>query len=127
MIQEEHVSFETAKLLKIKKFDFPCMHVYQDNGNFISLHTLCGWRYACNSELVAEYSAPTQAVAMRYLREVHNLFIELKVSKNTFLWGYRVSNPNGSTSCLHASTFNTFEEACEAAIKYYLENLIKNV
>lgn len=133
MIQEQYVSFETAKLLKTKEFDFPCMHVYQDNGNFISLHALCGWRYACNSELVAEYSAPTQAFAMRWLREVHNLFIQVciiphttvtmeqkyylfTVHKDRRMLAFRKDHPN--------EYYATYEEACEAAIKYCLENLV---
>ena len=129
MIQEEYVSFETAKLLKTKEFDFPCMHVYQDNGNFISLHALCGWRYACNSELVAEYSAPTQALAMRWLREMHNLYIvaEPDTCYEHCFYGtiyYKGEDCYTEQSDYAPDGVDTPEEACEAAIKYCLENLI---
>ena len=65
------------------------------------------------------YNNYTLYVATKWLRKVY-----IKISKNTFLWGYRVSNPNGSTACLHASVFNTPEEANESAVWCCVNNLI---
>lgn len=122
-ITEDYVSFETAKLLKEKGFNEPCWCYW--NFGQEEYPTLLRYRH-CNSDdyLEEKPTAPTLQMAMKWLRKVHKIFIEPKMSKNTFLWGYRVSVSNGSTVCLHASTFNECEESCEAAIKYCLENLI---
>jgi len=128
MITEDYVSFETAKLLKEKGFDCSCEYQYINCSSghpfLTDIRDDAGCYYK-NSEIGEdEYSAPTLQMVMKWLREVHNLFIEPKISKNTFLWGYRVSISNGSTRCIHANIFNKYEEACESAIKYALENLI---
>jgi len=128
MITEDYVSFETARLLKEKGFDCSCEHQYINCSSghpfLTDIRDDAGCYYK-NSEIGEdEYSAPTLQMVMKWLREVHNLFIEPKISKNTFLWGYRVSISNGSTRCIHANIFNKYEEACESAIKYALENLI---
>ena len=115
-ITEDYVSFEIAKLLKEKGFHEVCKCQYGRHGDI-------SWT-SCNNGNVTTFARPTLQMAMKWLREVNKLFIEIKMSKNTFLWGYRVSISNGSTSCLHANNFNKYEEACEAAIKYCLENLI---
>lgn len=124
MITEDYVSFETAKLLKEKGFDvyvrsFYEKDVYRTKEEFNTNNVLWNWNISD-----FRYSAPTLQMAMKWLREVYNLYIEMKISKNTFLWGFRVSLSNGSTSYSHANVFSNYEEACEAAIKYCLEKLI---
>ena len=129
-ITEDYVSFETAKLLKEKGFNEKCWGLYEslfddDDNPKVSWGR---WIESAHTNFFEDEfficSAPTLQMAMKWLREVHKLFIEIKMSKNTFLWGHRVSISNGITSYLHANTFNKYEEACEAAIKYCLENLI---
>ena len=126
-IKEDYVSFETAKILKEKGFDESISMVYMSYGDLCKLHrydSICNSNYNDITKNYFECTAPTLQMAMKWLREVHNVFIEPKMSKNTFLWGYRVSISNGRTRCIHANIFNKYEEACEAAIKYCLENLI---
>lgn len=136
-IEEDYVNFETAKLLKEKGFDSDevgCLGGFYSERCYAYGHgikTQSGQEVGIvyddlrNCDLdYDEYLRPTQAMAMKWLREVHKIFIEPKMSKNTFLWGYRVSISNGSTVCFHTNIFNEYEEACEAAIKYCLENLI---
>lgn len=132
MITENYVSFEVAKLLKEKGFDARCRYYYIQTGEMFEIdarfHTVLTTQELLNLQIVGEKEercvAPTLQMAMKWLRKVHKIFIEPKMSKNTFLWGYRVSVSNGSTVCLHANIFNECEEACEEAIKYCLENLI---
>lgn len=122
MITEDFVSLETAKILKDKGFDESCEHIY-DGDDYLTAND-CGY---INNQLSNEYFcalAPTIQMAMKWLRKVHKIFIEPIMSKNTFLWGYRISKSDGSTFCLHANTFNECEAACDAAIKNCLENLI---
>lgn len=121
-ITEDYVSFETAKLLREKGFKESTL-AYTYNQDMVAYYS----QPRVTDDYTVEagrYPLPTLQMAMKWLREVHNIFIEPKMSKNTFLWGYRVSISNGSTVCLHAKIFNKCEEACEASIKYCLENLI---
>ncbi len=119
MITEDFVSVETAKLLKEKGFDEAVRCFYD-----IRTEILCDDCVKTKNSYTESIAAPTLQMAIKWLREVYNLYIEMKISKNTFLWGFRVSLSNGSTSYSHANVFSNYEQACEAAIKYCLENLI---
>lgn len=129
MITEDFVSFETAKLLKEKGFyqDFynsliPVWH-YNGNKKVLSFTEDDGYP----SEIQEWYSAPTLQMAMKWLREVHHIPIEI-------LWHYDSNSDVEEWYFVHhaelrilpnnISYFDTYEEACEAAIKYCLEKLI---
>ena len=86
MIEESYVSFNTAKMLKETGFDIPCRGLYvtdrtgyyefREYDNKQTKDDLCwntedGFQY--------EYLAPTQALAARWLREVHNIDITVDV------------------------------------------------
>ena len=128
MITEEYVTFETAQLLKENGFDVPTTTLYNQNGDF----GLCegftnGMKTLCNTDLTKYYrsdfiSAPSQAMAMRWLREDKKRII------NAWFDGYdyqsEVGKPEDEIFTLIGDEFKTYEEAVEAAIKYCLENLI---
>lgn len=121
-ITEDFVSFETAKLLRDKGFDESCEHIYDGDGYLLAND--CG---NINADPQSEYFcalAPTIQMAVKWFRKVHKIFIVPTMSRNTFLWGYRVLKSDGSTFCLHANTFNECEDACDAGLKNCSENLI---
>lgn len=134
MITEDYVSFETAKLLKEKGFDEPCECFYDTGNNDVSI--VNGWMDISNSELEERefvcYSAPTLQMAMKWLREVHNIFIDIvsRFSMNAdkdVCFSYSCKKLIGTyKSCYEHSDGEwwNYEDACEAAIKYCLENLI---
>lgn len=72
MIEESYVSFDTAKLLKEAGFDEVCSLFYLSNeGDRCLMHSR-------NSELdKGHYSCPTQALAERWLREVHRIVVDV--------------------------------------------------
>jgi hypothetical protein len=148
MITEDYVSFETAKLLKEKGFDEYCKSVYHV-GSVCSVASLGYHNNEGYGELIEEkqnsdfgkydnaISAPTLQMAMKWLREVHNLECDIsfnpysKASKEPPYWmsisTSKFDNPYHSSilwKSLVRTHFDTYEEACEAAIKYCLENLI---
>ena len=143
MITEDYVSFETAKLLKEKGFDCEC-RAYYTNSVVIGeeLHLSRNEPYDYNNGIYPSYSAPTLQVAMKWLRETHNIYIAVNItySENPKIFhpDYYVSISNTKTgeTCikemctlvedetLTPKGFNTPEEAYEASIKYCLENLI---
>ena len=124
MTTEDYVSFETAKLLKEKGFyqDFynsliPVWH-YNGNKKVLSFTEDDGYP----SEIQEWYSAPTLQMAMKWLREVHKLYMYTAFAGMEEVWFSRIYNKDKHLKDL--DDFNTYEEACEAAIKYCLENLI---
>ena len=134
MMQEQYVSFETAKLLKQKGFNAICLMLWFDeNHPFLADRRDEDGNYFKNSELKEEeYSAPTQAFVMKWLRENHNLFIEPTVGVTGDKWWYDfdIIPVNGRDIKwnhyveMPVVEYGSPEEAIEVAIKYCLENLV---
>ena len=141
MTEEAYVSFEVAKLLKEKGFNERSKKIYKPNGKSKTL----GW-YATNSILSEHYhlscccTMPTQQVAMRWLREMYKMYVCIGIKcfmphlgkidgYSACIW-YKPENNEG-ICCYWAyppkqqEAWDTYEAATEAAIKYCLENLIK--
>lgn len=73
MIEDKLVSFEVAKLLEEKGFDEPCRARYDHKG------ILYCEKYPIESsgaEMHNSILCPTQQMAMKWLRETHNIIIE---------------------------------------------------
>jgi len=133
MITEDYVSYETAKLLKEKEFDEECraFYVKSKECGIELFHAKEPYNY--NNNVHPCTSAPTLQMAMKWLREVHNLVIEPYRTACGYL--YTISSiPYGSTKYDNSQAFNgddedsgqwsTWEKACEDGVKYCLENLI---
>ena len=130
MITEDYVSLETAKLLKEKGFDEEVRTFYSYDSEIKTWEFEEDDRWDTpNSWGYGEYylSAPTLQMAMKWLREVHKCFIEIKEYFDIKQYQAFVSKYGKTTYCepdwFHPIC-NSYEEACEAAIKYCLENLI---
>ena len=134
MITEDYVSFETAKLLKEKGFDGDGSHFYE-NKKIVSFVDY--WNRITPYERYCAIECPTLQMTMKWLREVHNQIIvpgvriEDPISGiiNGYIAGiWYIPKNNGGAFCYTSPTpyngYPSFEEACEAAIKYCLENLI---
>ena len=134
MIQEDYVSYKTAKLLKKKGFDEPCEGFYVNSG--VLSHTLSN---ANNSKwdeekyTIGYISAPTLQMAMKWLREEHDIFIAINIIPNItvtmeqryyFFKPYKNRRIHNFPLDYSIQCYETYEEACEAGIKYCLKNLI---
>ena len=136
MIEEQFVSFETAKLLKEAGFDVPTRgtwrknytgdaafveHFYGQTTDDISRHSADGFQH--------EYLAPTQALAARWLREVHKLHVFAKriyeYALDKFSWGYYIQSSNYEYCKNFEVGFDSYEEAMEAGLKHGLESVKK--
>lgn len=126
MITEDYVSFETAKLLKEKGFNGLCT-AYYDCFTTDNFH--CGYEptdfNSIDTKIRNIVAAPTIQMAVKWLREVHNLFIGIEyvnIAGLGFTYQAIISKLNDYYNyCIHKKSY---DEACEAAIKYCLENLI---
>ena len=132
MITEDYVSFETAKLLKEKGFDVPC-NCYGTFNSVNLAYRFCltdkytDWNKHFGKTII---SCPTLQIAMKWLREVHNLAIQIELIdflEHGEVWLYSVierKTIKQLTGRDEDFTEHSYEEACEAAIRYCLENLI---
>ena len=120
-ITENYVSFETAKLLVRKGFDF--------NAEYESYYTLEGVIVYFKDKTQDINIAPriTLQMAMKWLREVHNTNIDIVSVWNQKRFEYQVFivTPENAKHCyVDEKLYLGYEEAAEAGIKYSLEHLI---
>ena len=82
MMEDTLISFETAKLAKEKKFNIPCENFYieyidDDVADLFNYEEQRGSGYAelyrNNQEF--KYSAPTQSLLQKWLREIHKIIV----------------------------------------------------
>ena len=133
MITEDYVSFEVAKLLKEKGFEgYSILTIYDENAANVYIKELQEkyLPYSSDDSKLKEfyYTQPTLQMAMKWLREVHNLYIEISLScdredKNAKIFDASIFNVQNQRY-KKLSNIQGYESACEAAIKYSLENLI---
>ena len=142
MVKEDYVSFEIAKLLKEKGFDTLCTVWYAEYTSQYNNDTYNVIQYDDHNRFEKGYKflfyVPTLQMAMKWLREVHN--INISVGPHSYREGkpfdYEFVYWNGvkyhtpydekhpTYHELFGKTWKKHEEAVEAAIKYCLENLI---
>ena len=130
MITEDYVSFETAKLLKEKRFDESTSMVYMSYGDLCKLHRYDSIRNSNYNDITKNYfecTAPTHQMAMKWLREKKDIIIVIQpeyfnVESKCSMWSCDTWwNDNYEKV---QGDFSSYEEAVEAALKYVLENLI---
>jgi len=134
MIREDYVSFEVAQLLKEKGFDELCYACYEYFESGVTLYK--GWPVEYKGEPVhntnERVKCPTLQMAMKWLREVHDIFIEIMIfdeedriglsEDERYCWNIHY-NSSGNIRPFSGKA-KTPEEASGSAIKYCLENLI---
>ena len=124
MVKEEYVTFETAKLLKEKGFDEECWCYYhkQKLEHYFRKVSNKGWTTSGN------ISSPTQQMACRWLREIHNLCVAPYAA--AYRYGFTIDKADTGSGIGNEydfypeDEFETWEEACEAGILYCLKNLL---
>ena len=127
-ICEQFVSFDTAKMLKEAGFYIPCFTQYTERGTV--------WR--CNdpenfNKSDNVYSRPTQALAARWLREVHGIHVIITEEAYTnginYLWQVLIYNPS-SVDCWDDKSTGLYGDngeykAHEAALEAGLQEAVK--
>lgn len=120
-MKEDYVSFEIAKLLKEKGFDVCTKSFYKKTDQLLH-HNTCALAYFGNSTTLP---APTLQMAMKWLREKYKLNIIISVDDLDWFYSIIDYTHKGDVKMLNdLAGFNSYESACESAIKYCLTNLI---
>jgi hypothetical protein len=141
-MQEELITFETAKLAKEKGFIIPCENYYVDyvDDDVVDLFNYeeqrgSGFAELCRNNLDYKTSAPTQSLLQKWLREVHN--IEVLINRippeailsskkngksilnnyNCYVWSLN-NNPRIANN---GSFHETYEEALEVELQEALK------
>ena len=125
-IIEDYCDFETAKLLKEKGFNAPtCGFYYDDYTEELIVSSPSNHNGSINA-----FSAPSQGHVMKWLREVHNIEINILMSalnsdnSREYMFDVFFTNERYLEPSKTKAGFKSYEEAAEAAIKYCLTNLI---
>lgn len=126
MVKERYCSPEVSKLLKEKGFNEKVICYYDDGGS-LKLNKFAEFQ-CCNQGYGSSvFAAPTQSMAMDWLREVHKISIEITST------GYLIDDDvkwECDIKAGHRLYFRcitnekSFKTCADAAIKYCLENLI---
>lgn len=129
---ETLITFKTAKLAKEKKFNVECFNYYQDshragvkNINSPLTNSLIDELHEDDKYCIIFYTAPSQSVLQKWLREEHNIHIWASCKTNDD--GKTVFIPHGRTipdtiknklvvDVIPYSTYINYEEAIEEAL-----------
>lgn len=134
MITEDYVSFGIAKLLKEKGFDEPCRAIYalivkKNLEIYESASAFSNTDIITKNLRAAVCTCPTLQMVMKWLREVHHIYIQINLYLVPKGYGADIIHVDSMDTLAYVrkeddSQYDTYEQAAEAAIKYYLENLI---
>ncbi len=123
MIDEDYVSFETAKLMEEKGFDECTLLSYDKNGN-----NKDALRPFLEGE--GDVRRPTLQMAVKWLRTKKGIAVIPVLSSildnEKFLWDIKIVVAKTGDVYSQGWVYEEQEEAYEAAIKYCLKNLVKN-
>lgn len=133
-ITEDYCSYEIAKLLKEKGFREYCEAIY-----FILENEDYRWSKIdipirdCSTCKPAAILCPTHQMAMKWLREKHNIDIFIRLADDYVKYGSEEPKYTFSIDCpkkciediiFYPNDFEKFEVATEVALLYVLKNII---
>ena len=118
MMEEEYISFETAKMLD--GIEFHCVGCYTENGSTDALDVMNAIN---NKEKL--YPRITQSILSRWLREKYNIYVSVQIYDS--VWSFQIVNLNNKSEEQHGflrGSYDSYEEALEEGLQYAL-SLIK--
>lgn len=138
MITEDYVSFEVAKLLKEKGFNEEIETLISPDGKIYHCDERSVFKIPHktikNSDIniyIDDCSCPTIQMTMKWLREVHNIFIDI-YTLSPLVYIYRVCLISDTTgylyedyACEEGERFMSYKEAVEFALDYCLNNILE--
>ena len=147
-MQEQLISFETAKLAKEKGFDEACAWIYYNPPKImypLTKHSyIIKLDYSTNGprkynfykkppkDGIERYHACNQALLQKWLREVNNIFMNIIYDGNDEVFRVEIIKKNKDRTRIvffikdgdYRVEFNTYEEALETGLKEALKLII---
>jgi hypothetical protein len=142
-ITEDYCSFEISKLLKEKGFDVPTFEFYEQEIWGVYEWDTCSPQFKHSQKYKPTnwndedddsaflFSCPSQSLALKWLREVHSIYITSEPDindKHCFYPAiYTMTEESWDMQCfeeLEELSFDKPEQAIDAALLYVLKNLI---
>ena len=139
-MEEQLISFTTAKLAKEKGFNEKCNNTYMYGGSSYKTTPYYFEEKASNSEIESQsYSAPTQSLLQKWIRKNHKINVEsnylpniqkyraLFVPMNIIPKTYKSASKHYAAvkPYLDTTNYDSYEEALEAGIIKALELITK--
>lgn len=125
MIHEEICTFEVCKFAKEKGFDVDCEAFYYGDG-FLQFARFENW----NGRYISRFSAPTQSLLQRWLREEKKIVVEVgyySVEQKYYWRVFDTSKCDGFASFIppskSMSRYDTWEQALGYGLEYALKEL----
>ena len=124
MIEESYVSFDTARMLKEAGFEANLKTRYVEEEKDEWAFWESGTKRSDYNYFDDTIACPTQALAARWLREVHDTFVKMERvgsfdgKEFRFYWSYSLITV--STACLKSISggrYDSYEEALEAGLQ----------
>lgn len=122
MIHEEICTYEVCKLAKEKGFDVKTLGYYRiDTEDWYRTDVYDDW-----NDSTIRYSAPTQSLLQRWLRDEKGLHISIPLHKGKYkyFWAIDSLNRKVKKDDIADNLFDTYELALADGLKYALENLV---
>ena len=116
-MEEQYITFETAKLAKEKKFIHPTLANYEceEDGTVKELN----WKFKTLGDFLDNLHTPvcTQSLLQKWLREVHNIDITVALIGDGY--GFYIHKNRNYTNNRknYGISGYTYEQALEAALK----------
>ena len=127
MITEQYVSFDTAKLLKQAGFGIPVYDFWEYVGEYVECRSDCAANHNKHGHLT---SRPTQAIAARWLREVHRIVVDATfIPPSTYgdAWRYFIGEMDDMVWNGDYVPSDEFYETYEKALEAGLQEAIKMI
>ena len=136
-MQEQIITFETAKLAKDKGFDIPTLYGCNNKGELQQYFTYQSYAPGEPEIWISDfirnwdYQCPTQSLLQKWLRDTHNIMVIPTVGyllyPNKFYfyyWRVIINNEDIEQDCTSEIQYGTYEDALEVGLQEALK-LIK--
>lgn len=132
-MNEQLINFETAKLAKERGFEEFVSYCYLENEELYGTYSLMNEDDSAfidimdgnelenhNSSDFDRYSAPTQSLLQKWLREKHDIHITItSISQES--WQYHIQKPKDKLGDNYEEDFENYEEALEMGLQEALK------
>jgi hypothetical protein len=123
-MKEQLVSLDIAKLAKEKGFDVPTYGKYLSTSEGYEVNEYLRHINGHRNYPSDDYSAPTQSLLQKWLREVHEIYLLVERAEITGRWDCALKRDGRSTTwldCKPGDQYKTYEEALEAGLQEALK------